>query len=148
VAPQLLSEAANPQGYDPATLAQMRTENLQAGGGAAGGAVGQGGLLAARTRNAGGAAQAVSDAARSAAQRVSQGALGIQTGNARLKEDQRQSALSGLTGLTESEAGAGNTSLGAVAPAVNANTNAVNSSWDAVKYLVDPAMAAAGAAKW
>ena len=47
LAPELESEAAHPQGFDPTTMAQMTTAAEQAAGGSQAGATGQGGLLAA-----------------------------------------------------------------------------------------------------
>lgn len=144
VVPQLSEQAANPAGYNPADLARMETGAQQSAGGAEAGAVGQGGLLAARTRNAGGPAAAVAESAREASQGLAKNALGIQTANAGLKEKQRESALSGLTGLTGMETGASNQALGAVASNSDANTNAVNASWDGVKDILDPTLGAYG----
>lgn len=129
-------------------MAAMNTEAMQGAGGSEAGAVGEGGLQAARTRNSGAPAKAVSDAARTAGQRLSTAGLGVQTRNAELKNSQRERALSGLTGLTGAETGASNNALGEVAGNANANTNAANQSWDWSKYLLDPAISAAGAAKY
>ena len=148
VAPQLASEAANPTGYNPADLSAMETGAQQSAGGTQAAAVGQGALLGARTRNAGAPTAAIDSAARGAGETLSKNALGIQTGNAKLKEQQRQSGLSGLTGLTGMETGASNAALGANASNVNANTQAANQSWDAVKYLLDPTLQLAGGASY
>src|ERR1022692_326078 len=51
--PQLTAEATAPAGYSPSDLAAMNTGAEQSAGGAEAGAVGQGGLMAARTRNKG-----------------------------------------------------------------------------------------------
>lgn len=142
VAPQLEAEAANPTGYNPADLAAMTTQAEQGAGGSQAAAVGQGALLSGRTRNAGSAAKAVADASRGAGERLSEANLGVQAGNARLREQQRQAALSGLTGLTGMETGASNAALGEVAPNVNANVNQQNESWNGVKDLLDPALGA------
>jgi hypothetical protein len=138
--PALTSEEENPQGYNPADLAKMKTENMETAGGSEAGAVGQGGLLAARTRNAGAPMGAIASAARSAGQNLSRANLGVDTKDAMLKEQQRQAGLSGLENLTGLETGASNAALGQVASNVNANTNAANQSWDWAKYLLDPAM--------
>jgi hypothetical protein len=138
--PQLSAEATNPAGYSAPDLAAMQTGAQQSAGGTQAAAVGQGGLLAARTRNAGGPAAAIADASRGAGEQLSKNALGITVGNARLKQQQQQEGLSGLTNLTGLETSAGNTALGQVAPLVNANTNAVNSSYDAFKDIVDPVL--------
>jgi len=65
-----------------------------------------------------------------------------------LKEQQRQSGLSGLERLDLGELGAGTGDINAVSNAVNANTNAANASWDWAKDLLDPALAAAGQSKY
>ncbi len=138
LAPTLESEAANPSGYAPSDLAGMQTEAQQTAGGTEAGAVGEGGLFGARTRNAGAAPAAIADASRRAGEQLSKNSLGISTGNARLKEQQKQEALSGLQGLTGMETGAANTSLGAVAPNINANTSAINASYDPFTDIVNP----------
>ena len=49
--PQLEAEATHPTGIDPTTMAEMKTNQLQTAGGSNAGSVGQGSLLAGRTRN-------------------------------------------------------------------------------------------------
>ncbi len=144
--PQLEAQAANPSGYGPTDLAAMDTEAQQTAGGSEAGAVGQGALLAARTRNAGAAGKAISDSTRAAGEELSKGRLGVSVGNAKLKNQQREQALGELGGLTENQYGAANNSLGEVANNVNANTNASNASWNWAKYLLDPALEAGGKA--
>lgn len=138
LAPQLESEAANPQGYAPTDLAAMETGAQQSAGGTEAGAVGQGALFGARTRNAGAAPAAIADASRAAGEQLSKNALGIKTANAGLKEKQHQEALGGLEGLTNLETGAGDSSLGQVAGNVNANTSAINASYDPFTDIVNP----------
>lgn len=144
LAPELESEAAHPAGYAPSDLAAMNTAAQQSAGGSQAGAVGQGSLLASRTRNAGTADAAIAQSARTAGENLSKAALGTQLKNADLKQHQQQAGLSGLEGLNAEELGEGVQSLGIVPSAVNANTNAANASWDWAKYLLDPAMGAAG----
>lgn len=146
LAPQLESQAANPQGFSPADESAMETGALQSAGGSQSAAVGQGGLLAARTRNAGAGANAISDASRGAGEQLSKNLLGIRTANAGLKQHQRDTAQSGLEGLTGLETGASNNALGNVASLSNANTNAENASWDWSKDLLSPILGAAGSA--
>lgn len=148
LAPALTAEAANPTGYNPSDLAAMNTEAEQSAGGTQAGAVGQGGLMAARTRNKGAAAGAIADSSRGAGEQLSKNALGISVGNARLKEQQRQSGISGLEGLTGLETGATNQALGQVAGDVNANTGAENASWNWAKDILDPALSAAASSKY
>lgn len=139
LAPELTTEAAHPAGFSPTDLAAMDTDAQQSAGGAESGAVGEGLLHAARTRNAGGADAAIGAGVREAGQQLSKGALGVRMANAKLKSQQQQEGLTGLRDLTGLETGAQNTSLGEVAPAVGANTNAENASWDWTKVL-DPVL--------
>ena len=79
LAPTLESEIAHPAGYAPADEAAMETGAQQSAGGSQAGAVGQGGLYAARTGNKGGAAAAIADASRGAGQQLSKNLLGIRS---------------------------------------------------------------------
>lgn len=146
LAPALQSEAAHPAGYSPVDEAAMETGASQSAGGSQASAVGQGALLGARTRNKGAAAAAIPEAARAAGQQLSTNTLGIRTSNAGLKENQRSRALSGLEGLEGGQSGASSSALGQVAANVNADTEASNASWNWAKYILDPAMQAAGGA--
>lgn len=154
VVPQLETEASAPSGFAPSDEAAMETGAQQSAGGTQAAAVGQGALLAARTRNKGAATGAIDAAARSAGENLSRNALGIQTKNAMLKESQRQNALSGLTGLTGLETGAANNALGVsnqglgeVASNVQANTGAENASYDAFTDILNPLLGAASYSK-
>lgn len=133
LAPELESEIANPSGFGPAEMAQMETAQQQSAGGAEGAAEGAGDLEAARTRNAGGAQAAIASGARSADKTLSQGVLGTQIANAKLKAQQQQEATGGLENLYNTEEGSSIGALGEVASNVNANTNQQNASWDWVK---------------
>lgn len=97
--PQLKDQSQNPQGYAPEDLAAMNTASSQSLGGAEAGAVGQGNLMAARTRNAGGFGDAMDEAVRSGGRQLSQNALGIQAGNADLKQQQKETASERLQSL-------------------------------------------------
>lgn len=145
LAPMLTSQAANPQGFNPSDEAAMETGAMQEAGGTQAAAVGQGNLEAARTRNAGGFGQAITDASRGAGEALSRGLLGVRNANATLKQHQRDSALSGLSGLYGTNVGASNAALGNVAPNVNADTQAKSQSWDAFKNITK-AITDAGAA--
>ena len=144
VVPQLESQAANPSGYSPTDMAAMRTQAEQGAGGTQASAVGAGALRAARTRNSGAAAKAISDSSRGAGEQLSKENLGIETGNQEMKNSNRRAALSSLTGLTGTETGASNQALGEVAPNVNANTNQEAEALDPIKMLMGPASAAIG----
>lgn len=142
--PTLESTLANPQGFSPADEAAMETGAQQSAGGTQAGAVGQGGLLAARTRNAGSTAKAISDASRGAGEQLSQNLLGIRGANAKLKNQQQNTAISGLEGLYNTGVSGGNQALGEVAPLVTANTGAINASYDPFTDIIDPLIAAGG----
>ena len=144
--PTLQAEAAHPQGISPTDLAAMNTEAKQTAGGVSAGATGQGALLAARTRNAGGADAAIDSAARSAERGLSESDLKTGIANEELKQHQQQAGLSGLEGLYNTNTGAGIQSAGQIAPDVNADTNAYNSSWDWAKDILDPLIQAGGQA--
>jgi hypothetical protein len=146
LAPVLQSEVAHPPGFTPPDLAAMDTAAQESAGGSMAGAVGQGGLLAARTRNAGAGAAAIGQSARTAQENLGSAAVKTRLANAAEREKQRQSGISGLGALYGENVSGGNQALGIVPQAVNADTNAANQSWDWAKYLLDPAMAASGQA--
>ena len=146
LAPTLEGEVAHPAGYAPSDLSAMETGAQQSAGGSQAGAVGQGGLYAARTGNKGAAAAAIADSSRGAGQQLSKNLLGIRSANANLKNEQQQEGISGLTNLTGLETGAANTALGTIAPLSNANTNAYNSSYDWATDILDPTLKAASGA--
>lgn len=97
--PTLTSEAINPQGIDPADLAKMNTAAQQSAGGSNAGAVGEGGLLSARTRNAGSGAAAIAKSAENAQKNLGDEAVKIQNENTQTKLNQQQEGLRGLQGL-------------------------------------------------
>lgn len=144
VAPMLTSQAAHPAGFSPADEAAFETGAMDTAGGTQAAAVGQGNLEAARTRNAGGFGQAVSDASRGAGETLSRGLLGVRGANAGLKERQHDQALGGLEGLYGTNVGGASSALGNVAANVNADTNAENASWNAFNNITG---AITGAAK-
>lgn len=146
LAPTLMSEAAHPAGFSPTDEAALETGAMDTAGGSEAAAVGQGNLEAARTRNAGGFGQAVSDAARGAGETLSRGLLGVRGANASLKQHQHDAALGGLEGLYGTNVSGANSALGNVAPLVNADTNAENASWDAFNNITGAISGAAKAA--
>jgi hypothetical protein len=132
--PALKGEAMSPQGYAPLDKAAMNTASQQSIGGATAGAVGEGDLVGARTRNAGSFAPAADEAVRSGERQLSDNALNVDGQNANLKEAQRQAGLGGLgsmygtnTSAMLSALGLGNQSTEAGTGATNALTNAGNS---------------------
>ncbi len=127
--PALTKEATNPTGFDPADLAAMNTASQQSLGGATAGAVGEGDLMGARTRNAGSFAPALDEAVRSGERQLSQNAVDTQSKNAILKESKRQSGLSGLSDLFKTNTNSMLSALGLGNNATNALTNAGQSGW-------------------
>jgi len=146
LAPQLMTEAAHPAGLDPTDLAAMDTAGQQSAGGGVAAATGQGSVLAARTRNAGGADAAIAESTRTAGRNLGETAVETRGKNAGVKESQHQAALSGLEGLNSTELGSSAAMLGNVAPNVNADTQRRSQSWDWAKYLLAPALGASSSA--
>lgn len=135
LAPSLEAESVAPPGFNPSEMADLNTAGQQSAGGSAAAAVGQGGLHAARTRNAGGADAAIADSVRGAGRQLSQGVLGTQIANAKLKQGQQEAARGQLGSLFANQQGASIGALGQVAGNVNASTAAENASWDWTKGL-------------
>lgn len=140
LAPTLMGDVAHPAGYNPTQLAGMNTAAQQSAGGSQSAAIGQGGLLAARTGNAGAPQAAISEASRNAGQSLSKAALGIQGEQAERQQQQRDNAIKGLGGLYGTTQGAATGNLGELSNLSNANTNASNASWNWAKYLAAPAL--------
>jgi hypothetical protein len=146
LAPELMSEAAHPAGFDPATLASMNTAAQQSSGGSEAAAVGSGALRAARTRNAGAPAAATAAGTRGAADALSKRALDVQNQNAQLKNQQQQSGIQGEENLNATELGTAAGVLPSIAQNVNANSNATAAGYDWMTDLVAPYLNAAGSA--
>lgn len=101
IIPGLEQEATHPTGYTPEQLNAQRVASQQGLGGATSGITGQANLEAARTRNAGGFAAALGEAARAKNRQASQNEVELQARNADLankKQRQAQQQLSGLYG--------------------------------------------------
>jgi hypothetical protein len=112
LAPTLAAEASAPAGYTPAQKAAMNTAGQQSAGGTQSAAVGQGALMASRTKNAGTADAAIAQGARSAGQQASDVAVGTEVKDADLQQRQRQQALQGEEGLYSTTLGGGLNALG------------------------------------
>lgn len=125
---QLQSQMAHPSGYTPSQMAAMNTAGQQSAGGSMAGTVGQGALLAARTRNAGAAQNAIAQGGRQASQNLSQAAVGNQTANANLQQQNQRAATSGLENLYGTELGGSESALGLSNQALN-NANQVQNPW-------------------
>lgn len=144
--PSLENQYANPvglnntSGYTPEQTNEMTTASNQSLGGAVAGAVGQGNLQAARTRNSGGYATALDDAVRQAGRQQSQNVLGIHEDSAKLsaqqqemsdqmKSQEREQALSGMEGLYGQNINELMQMMGLGPQAINSEVNAGNSGW-------------------
>ena len=106
IIPGLEREAQNPQGFTPVQKNNMLVAGQEAVGGANSGVVGTGNLAAARTRNAGGFARALDEAARQKGRQLSTTALGVENEDARVALQRQQDAqhqLSGLYGTNTSD---------------------------------------------
>ncbi len=125
--PQFANEATAPSGYGPADLAKMKTGAEQTAGGAMSSVVGQGGLMAARTRNQGAFAPALDASAQKADETLSQDTLGVDKANAQLKQQQRQEGLNGMLGVYDTNLAGGINALNSSNGAVNAGTQAATS---------------------
>lgn len=127
--PTLSGEATNPQGYSPRDLAAMNTASQQSVGGSTAGAVGEGNLAAARTRNAGAFAPALDEAARAGGRQLSENALATQTANANLKQKQQQEGIAGLGDLYGENSKDLLAALGLEDQATQTGTQAGQSGW-------------------
>lgn len=127
--PQLQAEAAAPSGYTPTQMASMNTAAQQSAGGGNASAIGQGDLYAARTRNAGGAKEAIGAATRGSGENLSNEAVNNQVQNANLQQKQRQEGLSGEQGLYGTELGGGEQALGLSNQALGLANQAKPSFW-------------------
>ena len=106
IIPGLEREAQNPQGFTPVQKNNMLVASQEGVGGASSGITGQANLAAARTRNAGGFARALDEAARQKGRQLSTNALGVQNEDARVALQRQQDAqhqLAGLYGVNTSD---------------------------------------------
>ena len=128
--PTLAAEAAHPVGYTPAQKATMNTAAQQSAGGTTAAAVGQGGLYAARTRNAGAGQAAIGSASRVAGSNLSREAVGTQVEDANLGQKKQAQAQSGLGGLYDRTLSGGESALGLSNQALQgADTSAADNPW-------------------
>lgn len=147
---QLQSQAAHPSGYTPNQMAAQNTAAQQSAGGSMAGTVGQGALLAARTRNAGAAQNAIAQGGRQASQNLSNAAVGTQVRDANLQQQNQHQATQGLEGLYGQELGGSQRALGLSDQALNTANQAKPTFWQnfagqAASDALKAATAAAGA---
>jgi hypothetical protein len=103
--------AKDPQGLTPAEKANSLTSSAQSTGGGVASAVGQGGLMAARTGNAGGATAALDDASRMAGVTNSANALDVQNRSDQLATQNQRVGLAGVNGIYQDANGQADASL-------------------------------------
>lgn len=142
--PTLAARAATPMGYTPAQKASINTAAQQSAGGSTAGAVGQGGLYAARTRNAGAPAAAIGAANRAAGSNLSRNAVNTEVQSANLGQQNQRAALGGLQSLNSTELSGGEQALGLSNQALQgADQSAANNPW---MKLLQSGIAAGGQA--
>lgn len=110
--PQVAAAAAHPQGLTPQQMAAQRTAAQQSAGGGMASATGQGALLAARTRNAGAAQNAIQQAGRQTGQELGNQAVQTEMQNATLQNQNQQRAQAELGKLYNTELGGSQEALG------------------------------------
>lgn len=136
LAPTLAAEASHPAGYTQPQQAAMNTASQQSAGGANAGAVGQGALLAARTKNAGTADAAIAQSGRQASQTLGDSALKTSMANANLQNQQQQEGIRGEQSLYNTDLGASQNALGLSNQALSGAAGAsANNPWN--KYGTD-----------
>lgn len=128
LAPTLAAQAAAPAGYTPAQKAAMTTAGEQSAGGTQAASVGQGALLASRTKNAGTADAAIAQSARTAGQQNSNTAVNTEVKNANLQQVQRDSALKDEEGLYGTTLGGSMNALGLSNSALGAADTAASNN--------------------
>lgn len=97
--PTLMGDVRNAPGFSPEAMANMLTQGLGGAGGAASGIAGEAGLQAARSRNVGGTAGILDEAAREKMRTSAGVGLDVATKNAMLQQQQRSSALKQLENM-------------------------------------------------
>jgi hypothetical protein len=128
--PTLAARAAHPVGYTPGEKAAINTSAQQSAGGTNAGAVGGGGLYAARTRNAGAGQSAIGSASRAAGANLSRAATGTEVQSANLGQQNQRGALGGLEGVMGTEQSGGLNALGLSNQALSgADSSAANDPW-------------------
>jgi hypothetical protein len=127
--PQLQQDVANAPGLGTGTTNAMLQQGLGAAGGAASGIVGQEGLRAARSRNVGGSAGVLDEAAREKMRTSAGVGLDVATKNAMVQQQQRASALKQLEGIYGTDVGAGLKAQSLVPEDIDAWAKANQTGW-------------------
>lgn len=117
-------------GYTPTQKAAINTAAQQSAGGSNAGAVGQGGLYAARTRNAGAGQGAIGASTRAAGSNLSRNAVNTEVENANLGQQNQRAALGGMEGLYGTALKGGEEALGLSNQSLGiADQAAANNPW-------------------
>jgi hypothetical protein len=148
LSPALTQDVINPTGLTPQAKANANTAAQQSVGGSNAGAVGQGSLMAQRTRNAGTADAAIQGSAQAGGRTLANAALGTEMADEALKQRKQAAAKGEMGQLYGIQTGGATNALGEVAKNVDANSNAEDQSWDWAKYIYGPTIKAAGGACW
>jgi hypothetical protein len=127
--PGLERDANNPQGYTPEQKNNMLVSGGEAVGGANSGIVGQAVLEATRTRNAGGFANSLDEAARIKGRQLSTNALNVNNEDARLAQQKQQEARRQLTGLYSTNTSDQLKAMGLSDEAIQQELEAGKSGW-------------------
>lgn len=127
--PGLEQEAKGGQGYTPTEMNNQLVAGEQGAGGANSGITGQANLEAARTRNAGGFAGALDEAARDKGRTLSQNALGVANKSADLGEKKQQFAQGELGSIYGTDTNAMLHAMGLVPEDINAAANSQKVGW-------------------
>jgi hypothetical protein len=127
--PQLEQDVANAPGLGTGTTNAMLVQGLGGAGGAASGIVGEEGLRAARSRNVGGSAGVLDEAAREKMRTSAGVGLDVATKNAMVQQQQRGSALKQLEGMYGTDVGAGLKAQSLVPEDIDAWAKANQTGW-------------------
>lgn len=99
IIPGLVNDANNPNGFTPVQKNNLLVGSQEAVGGANSGITGEANLATARTRNSGGFAAALDEAARQKGRQLSSNSLQVNNADAQLAEQKQQQARAALQGL-------------------------------------------------
>lgn len=127
--PGLLSESEHPVGYTPMQKNNMLVAGGQAVGGVNSGVEGQAELEAARTRNAGGFANALSEASRNKSRQLSDNALNVNNADAELANKKQMFAQQQLQGLYGTNTADQLKAMGLSDDAINSELAAGRQGW-------------------
>ena len=129
VVPGIEQQANHPTGYSPTDLNNFLVSSEEGAGGAGAATSGAAKLASLRTRNAGGFAPALDEAARQRAQQISANALGVQNANADLKQQQQARAQQQLLGLYGTQTHNALADMGLANDDLNTNLAAGRQGW-------------------